>query len=106
MRRVIIHAGFHKTGTNSLQQTLRDDLHLLLRPAMLALCEYARAYSRSREKYDLGQDAKRRAALVPVQARDKVLADALKAGLLALNRSDLDTAALKAAKRAVIAEAG
>ena len=61
MRRVIIHAGFHKTGTTSLQQTLRanraalrPDIRLVLRPGMTALCECARAYSRSREDYDLG----------------------------------------------------
>lgn len=260
MRRVILHAGFHKTGTTSLQQTLRanraalrPDIHVLLRPAMVALCESARAYSRSREEYDLGLvkyeaalliaslqakkattllissedlsghmpgrhglhgygaaphlmralavalksaaprdevtfffttrsatpwlrscyaqhlraarmvwdeadylkrlrtsadfgkiidlikrevpknalietsledhanrplglaealldhlklDPKRRAALVPVQARNKMLPDGIKAELLALNRSDLDTAALKATKRALIAGAG
>jgi hypothetical protein len=61
MRRIIIHAGFHKTGTTSLQQTLRKnranlrpDVRLVLRPGMKALCECARAYSRSREDYDLG----------------------------------------------------
>lgn len=61
MRRIIIHAGFHKTGTTSLQQTLRanrsalrPDIRLVLRPGMKALCECARAYSRSREDYDLG----------------------------------------------------
>ncbi|MEH6520210.1 hypothetical protein [Sulfitobacter sp.] len=61
MRRIIIHAGFHKTGTTSLQQTLRanraalrPDIRLVLRPSMTALCETARAYSRSREDYDLG----------------------------------------------------
>ena len=61
MRRVIFHAGFHKTGTTNLQQTLRanraalrPDIRLVLRPGMTALCECARAYSRSREDYDLG----------------------------------------------------
>jgi hypothetical protein len=61
MRRIIIHAGFHKTGTTSLQQTLRTnraalrpDIRLVLRPGMTALCETARAYSRTREDYDLG----------------------------------------------------
>lgn len=61
MRRIIIHAGFHKTGTTSLQQTLRanraalrPDIRLVLRPGMASLCECARAYSRSREDYDLG----------------------------------------------------
>ncbi|KIN73998.1 sulfotransferase family protein [Sulfitobacter guttiformis] len=61
MRRIIFHAGFHKTGTTSLQQTLRTnrqalrpEIRLVLRPGMKALCECARAYSRSREDYDLG----------------------------------------------------
>ena len=61
MRRIIIHAGFHKTGTTSLQQTLRanraalrPDIRLVLRPGMKALCECARAYSLSRQDYDLG----------------------------------------------------
>ena len=60
-RKIIIHAGFHKTGTTSLQQNLRanravlrPDIRLVLRPGMTALCESARAYSRSREDYDLG----------------------------------------------------
>ncbi len=61
MRRIIFHAGFHKTGTTSLQQTLRanrralaPDVRLILRPGMKALCEAARGYSRSREDVDLG----------------------------------------------------
>jgi hypothetical protein len=61
VRRIIIHGGFHKTGTTSLQQTLRanraalrPNVRLVLRPGMKALCECARAYSRSREDYDLG----------------------------------------------------
>lgn len=60
-RRIIIHAGFHKTGTTNLQQTLRanraalrPDVRLVLRPGMNALCESARGYSISREDYDLG----------------------------------------------------
>ena len=61
MRRILIHAGFHKTGTTHLQQTLRanraalrPDIRLVLRPGMTALCESARAYSKSREDYALG----------------------------------------------------
>lgn len=60
-RNIILHAGFHKTGTTSLQQTLRANraalrpkIRLVLRAGMTALCECARAYSRSREDYDLG----------------------------------------------------
>lgn len=61
MRRIIIHAGFHKTGTTHLQHTLRanrgalrPDTLLVFKPGMKALCKSARAYSRSREDFDLG----------------------------------------------------
>jgi len=61
MQRIIIHAGFHNTGTAHLQQTLRanrdalkPDVRLVLKPGMKALCDSARAYSRSREDVDLG----------------------------------------------------
>ncbi len=61
MRKIIFHAGFHKTGTTSLQQTLRanrralaPDVRLILRPGMTALCEAARGFSRSRDDVDLG----------------------------------------------------
>lgn len=77
MRRVIIHAGFHKTGTTSLQQTLRanrtalrPDVRLVFRPGMTALCETARAYSRSREDYDLGL-VKYEAALLAETLQDE-----------------------------------
>jgi len=50
--RVIVHAGFHKTGTTSVQQALRlnravlkPHLRIRLRPAMIAVCEAARGYS-------------------------------------------------------------
>ncbi|WP_339768212.1 hypothetical protein [uncultured Pseudosulfitobacter sp.] len=58
--RIIIHAGFHKTGTTTVQKTLRanrEDLRphcrIILRPGMVALCEAARAYSVSRSQTDL-----------------------------------------------------
>ncbi|KEJ91095.1 hypothetical protein [Sulfitobacter donghicola] len=77
MRRIIIHAGFHKTGTTSLQQTLRanraalrPDIRLVLRPGMTALCESARAFSRSREDYDLGL-VKYEAALLAEKLEDE-----------------------------------
>ena len=77
MRRIIIHAGFHKTGTTSLQQTLRanraalrPDVRLVLRPGMTALCESARAFSRSREDYDLGL-VKYEAALLAEALQDE-----------------------------------
>ena len=61
MRRIILHAGFHKTGTTSLQQTLRanrrrllPEIRLVLRPGMVALCEAARAYSAQRDDLHLG----------------------------------------------------
>lgn len=58
--RIIIHAGFHKTGTTTVQKTLqanrkilRPHCHIILRPDMVALCESARAYSVSRSQSDL-----------------------------------------------------
>ncbi|AXI45022.1 hypothetical protein C1J03_02620 [Sulfitobacter sp. SK012] len=60
MRRIIIHPGFHKTGTTGLQETLRanrhilrPDIRLVLRPGMEALCDMARNYSETREDFDL-----------------------------------------------------
>lgn len=58
--RVILHPGFHKTGTTTLQQTLRanrrrlkDYLRIVLRPGMVGLCEAARAWSVAREPLDM-----------------------------------------------------
>ncbi|MEL6451627.1 MAG: hypothetical protein AAFQ19_10225 [Pseudomonadota bacterium] len=57
--RLIVHAGFHKTGTTSIQHALRQNrkalapLTIVLRPDMVALCESARAYSVSRGATDL-----------------------------------------------------
>lgn len=58
--RVILHAGFHKTGTSSVQATLRANrrrlkphLRVILRPAMVAACDSARAYSISGDPLDL-----------------------------------------------------
>lgn len=72
MRRVLLHAGFHKTGTSSLQECLREngDLlaplwrveTLLYNPSMRAATQAARAYSLGRKPADLGLF---RAALVP-----------------------------------------
>ncbi len=52
MRRIVIHAGFHKTGTTTVQQTLKahatvlaPHLQVVLREDMEAVCEAARAYS-------------------------------------------------------------
>jgi hypothetical protein len=81
-RSIIIHAGFHKTGTTNLQQTLRanrgalrPDIRLVLRPGMVALCASARAYSLSREDYDLGL-VKYEAALL-VEALEQEMADTI-----------------------------
>lgn len=58
--RIVVHAGFHKTGTTSIQRALSDGRAALgpatvvLRPDMIALCETARAFSISRSPIDLG----------------------------------------------------
>ncbi len=58
--RLIVHAGFHKTGTTSVQKMLRKnkrklshDLRLFTRPQMIPVCEAARAYSIQRSPMDL-----------------------------------------------------
>ncbi|MCA0870746.1 hypothetical protein LCL97_07920 [Seohaeicola saemankumensis] len=58
--RILIHAGFHKTGTTTVQQALRHNraalkphLRFLLRPAMVAACDSARAWSARRDPLDL-----------------------------------------------------
>jgi len=58
--RLVLHAGFHKTGTTSAQETLKANravlqphLRVVLRPDMVGLCEAARAYSVSRAAADL-----------------------------------------------------
>lgn len=60
MRLVIVHAGFHKTGTTTVQNTLRDNrrllaphLQVILRPGMVALCEAARAFSVARDPLEM-----------------------------------------------------
>lgn len=89
MRRIIIHAGFHKTGTTHLQQTLRanraalrPEIRLVLKPGMKALCESARAFSRTREDYDLGM-VKYEAAMLIERL------DTEKAGTIILTSEDL-----------------
>lgn len=58
--RVILHPGFHKTGTTSAQQALRANraalsphVRIILRPGMAALCEAARAWSVSRDPLEM-----------------------------------------------------
>lgn len=71
-RRVLLHAGFHKTGTSTLQDCLRENGDLLAplwrvetllhNPLLRATTEAARAYSLGRDPADLGLF---QAALVP-----------------------------------------
>ena len=60
-KRIVIHAGFHKTGTTSIQKTLRqnrqllrNDIRVVSRDGMVGLCEAARAYSIRKSAWDLG----------------------------------------------------
>ncbi|MFT7593125.1 MAG: hypothetical protein ACI8R4_000437 [Paracoccaceae bacterium] len=57
---VIVHAGFHKTGTTTIQKALRQNhaalepyVKIILRSDMVAVCETARAYSASADVLDL-----------------------------------------------------
>ena len=78
-RRLIVHAGFHKTGTTSIQRLLKrnrdalPDLQIVLRPHMVGLCEAARAYSVSRDAVDLGFVQYEAALLAETMRRDTVL---------------------------------
>ncbi|MEM6373374.1 MAG: hypothetical protein AAF727_11425 [Pseudomonadota bacterium] len=61
LRRLVVHAGFHKTGTSTLQKTLAAHRDLLsphtgvvLRDDMRDLCEAARTFSVSRSEFNLG----------------------------------------------------
>ncbi|WP_243611381.1 hypothetical protein [Shimia aestuarii] len=60
MGRLLIHAGFHKTGTTSVQRLLAKNkrvlaplTHVFLRKHLDAACDAARAYSASRKASDL-----------------------------------------------------
>lgn len=57
---VIVHAGFHKTGTTTVQRALNQNraalvphVNIILRSDMVAVCEAARAYSASTDVLDL-----------------------------------------------------
>ena len=85
MRRIILHVGFHKTGTTSLQRTVqanrkapRPAVRLIRRAAMVASGEVCSGFSRSRTAPDLGG--------------------------LELNRPDLPVVDLNAADHAPLAE--
>ncbi|WP_299355061.1 hypothetical protein [uncultured Shimia sp.] len=60
MVRMLVHAGFHKTGTTSVQRMLAHnkrllgrEAHIVLRKHIMSICENARAFSASRDKLDL-----------------------------------------------------
>ncbi len=60
-KRIVFHAGFHKTGTTTIQKTLRQnrkllrpDTRIVFRDGMLGLCEAARGYSATQSNLDLG----------------------------------------------------
>ncbi|WP_299686257.1 hypothetical protein [uncultured Tateyamaria sp.] len=78
-RRLIVHAGFHKTGTTSIQRLLKrnrnalPDMQIILRPHMIGLCEAARAYSVSRDAVDLGFVQYEAALLAETMRRDTIL---------------------------------
>lgn len=62
MLRIVVHAGFHKTGTTTVQNTLRANARLLkphlrvfLRQEMRAVCESARIWSVSRNAEDMAR---------------------------------------------------
>lgn len=86
--RVVIHAGFHKTGTTTLQSLLRENKRLLsnhmqifLREDMIALCTAARKYSKTRSGVDLG--------LVRYELADILESDASEAPVILLSSEDL-----------------
>ena len=85
--RLIVHAGFHKTGTTSIQSALttardllRSHVQVLVRADMVALCEACRAYSISRSATDLAV-VSYEAALLAAQWPDD--------GLILLSSEDL-----------------
>ncbi|MCP4820473.1 MAG: hypothetical protein GY883_14870 [Shimia sp.] len=70
MTKILVHSGFHKTGTTSVQKMLvhnraRLERHIrfLTRPTMIGACEAARAYSASRHPADLTEFASEIAAV-------------------------------------------
>jgi hypothetical protein len=58
--RIVVHAGFHKTGTTTVQQTLRQNARILwpvmalgLRPKLVPILQAARGYSTWRDPLSL-----------------------------------------------------
>lgn len=87
-KRIVIHAGFHKTGTTSIQKTLREnkglllpEIRIVLRDEMLGMCESARAYSQSKSALDLG--------MVQFETADTLQKFAEFDGILLLSSEDL-----------------
>lgn len=77
MRRIVVHAGFHKTGTTTVQKTLRINapllrphLRVILRPGMVPLCEAARDFSVSRSDRDMARFRREAADLAEGWSRD------------------------------------
>lgn len=80
VQRLVVHAGFHKTGTTTIQNTLAahadtlcDHVQIVLRADMDGLCEAARAYSVSRSELDLGLVRYEAARLAEEWTHDTVL---------------------------------
>ncbi|HBS51226.1 MAG TPA: hypothetical protein DEA05_14620 [Rhodobacteraceae bacterium] len=73
-RRIVIHAGFHKTGTSSVQQTLRTNraalkpyLRSVLKWGMRDLLHASRGYSTWRDPLSLGKVRRRFTAMMKAQ---------------------------------------
>ncbi|WP_101068693.1 hypothetical protein [Roseovarius salinarum] len=73
-RRILVHPGFHKTGTTSLQDALADNpvllaphLQVIGREDMPGVCRAAKAYSETRDPADLGFFGYEVAALLEAQ---------------------------------------
>ncbi|SEQ13530.1 hypothetical protein [Thalassovita taeanensis] len=82
--RLILHAGFHKTGTSSIQNflyqnkpTLSAEFRVLMRPKIKALCDCARGFSVNRNPLDQGlflsEAAQALSALDPADPRPVVI---------------------------------
>lgn len=76
-RPIVVHPGFHKTGTTSLQDALAANRAVLaphatvmLRADMPAICRSAKVYSETRDALDLGVFSYELACLLSEQALD------------------------------------
>ncbi|MCW8843389.1 MAG: hypothetical protein OQK00_08250, partial [Rhodobacteraceae bacterium] len=101
MGRLLIHAGFHKTGTTSVQRLLGKNkraiapiAHVFLRKHIAAVCEAARAYSDSRDSADLLDFSAAFAAFLEARdmddKRDLIISSEDLSGLMP-GRRDLET---------------